>query len=96
MVIPIWKEKGDRQDCNNYREIILIIVLGKVLAHFLLMLIRSHLLKHLTPEQPEFKPSKSTTNLILALRILVKCQRKFRQEMFPAYVDLKKVFDSMH
>ena len=30
LVVPIWKGKGNRQDCNNYRGIMLLSVLGKV------------------------------------------------------------------
>ena len=46
LVVPIWISKGDRQDCNNYRGITLLSVPGKVLAHLLLMRVRSHLLKY--------------------------------------------------
>ena len=28
LVVPLWKEKGDRQDCNNYRGVMLLSVLG--------------------------------------------------------------------
>ena len=45
LVVSIWKGKGDRQDCNNYREITLLSVPGKVAAHLLLMRVHSHLLK---------------------------------------------------
>ena len=51
LVVPIWKGKSDRQDCNIYRGITLLSQPGKVLAHLLLMCIRSHLLKHQRPEQ---------------------------------------------
>ena len=54
LVIPIWKGKGDRQDCSNYRGIMLLSVPGKVLAHLLLTRIRTHLLKHQRPEQSGF------------------------------------------
>ena len=37
LLFPIWKGKRDRQDCNNCREITLLSVPGKVLAHLLLM-----------------------------------------------------------
>ena len=67
LVVPIWKGKGDRQDCNNYRGITLLSVPGKVLAHVLLMRIRSQLLKYQRPEQSGFTPGKSTTDRILAL-----------------------------
>ena len=96
LVVPIWKGKGDRQDCNNYRGITLLSVPGKVLAHLLLTRMRSQLLKLQRPEQSGFTPGKSTTDRILALRVLVERRREFRQGMLAAYVDLKKAFDSVH
>ena len=30
LVVPLWKGKGDRQDCNNYRGVTLLSVPGKV------------------------------------------------------------------
>ena len=67
-----------------------------MLAHLPLTRIRTHLLKHQRPEPSGFTPSKSTSDRILELRVLVECQREFRQGMLAAYVDLKKVFDSVH
>ena len=93
LVVPIWKRKGDRQDWKNYRGITLLSVPGKVLAHLLLMWIRSHLLKFQRPEQSGFIPSRSTTDPTL---VLVECQHEFRQGILTVYVDLKKVFDSVH
>ena len=95
LVIPLWKGKGSRQDCGNYRGITLLSVPGKVLAHILLMRIRPHLLKHQRPEQSGFTPGKSTIDRILALRVLVERRREFRQGFVAAYVDLKKAFDSV-
>ena len=60
LVVPIWKGKGDRQDCNNYRAITLLSVPGKVLAHLLLTRIRTHPRKHQRPEQSGLMPGKST------------------------------------
>ncbi|KAG0713027.1 Transposon TX1 uncharacterized protein [Chionoecetes opilio] len=100
LVVPIWKGKGDRQDCNNYRGITLLSVPGKVLAHLLLTRIRSHLVKHQRPQQSGFTPGKSTTDRILALRVLVE-RRRVRQgcvlapSLFNACMDwvLDKVVD---
>ena len=78
LVIPIWKGKGDRQNCNNYHRIMLLSVPGKVLAYLLLMRICSHLLKYQRPEQSGFTPGESTTDRILALRVLVERRREFR------------------
>ena len=96
LVVPIWKGKGCRQDCNNYRGITLLSVPGKVLAHLLLMRVRSQMLKCQRPEQSGFTPGKSTTDRILALRVLVERRLEFQQGLLAAYVDLKKAFDSVH
>ena len=96
LVVPIWKGKGDRQDCNNYRGITLLSVPGKVLAHVLLMRVRSQLLKYQRPEQSGFTPGKSTTDRILALRVLAERRLEFQQGLLAAYVDFKKAFDSVH
>ena len=64
-------------------------VLGKMLAHFLLMQICRYLLKHVRTEQSEFTLDKSTTDQILVLHVLVECHRLFLQGILSAYVDLK-------
>merc|ERR1712035_27581 len=96
LVVPIWKGKGCQQDCNNYRGITLLSVPGKVFAHLLLMRVRSQLLKYQRPEQSGFTPGKSTTDRILALRVLVERRLEFRQGLLAAYVGLKKAFDLVH
>ena len=96
LVVPIWKGKGDRQDCSNYRGVTLLSVPGKVLAQLLLSRVRGHLLLHQRPEQSGFTPKRSTIDRILALRVLVERRLEFRQSLFTAYVDLKKAFDSVH
>ena len=35
-LVPLWKGKGDRQDCNNYRGMTLLSVPGKVFARIIL------------------------------------------------------------
>ena len=93
LVAPIWKGKGVRQDCHG---ITLLSVPGMVVAHLLVTLIRTHLLKHQRLEPSGFTPGKSTTDRILALYVLVERRRELRQGMLAAYVDLKKAFDSVH
>ncbi|XP_069972978.1 uncharacterized protein [Penaeus vannamei] len=51
VAIPLWKGKGDRWDCSNYRGITLLSIPGKVFAHILLKRIRNHLLRHQRPIQ---------------------------------------------
>ncbi len=96
LVVPIWKGKGCRQDCNNSRGVTLLRVLGKMLAHLLLMRVLSKLLKYQRFEQSGFMHGKSTTGPILALRVLLERLLEFRHGLLAAYVDLKEEFDSVY
>ena len=46
LVVPLWKGKGYRQDCNNNRGVTLLSVPGKVFAQIILDGVRHHLLEH--------------------------------------------------
>ncbi len=96
IVVPLWKGKGDRQDCNNYRGVTLLSVPGKVFARVILERIRHHLLEYQRPEQAGFTPKRSTTDRILGLRVLTERKREFQQGLLAAYVDLRKAFDSVN
>ena len=41
LVVPIWKGKGDRQDGNNYRGVMLLSMPGKVFARIILDRVRT-------------------------------------------------------
>ena len=43
LVVPHWKRKSDRQDCNNYRGVMLLSVLGKVFARIIIHRVSHHL-----------------------------------------------------
>ena len=46
IIIPLYKGRGSRSDCSNYRGITLLSVPGKVFAHVILDQIRPTLLAH--------------------------------------------------
>ena len=39
-IVTLFKNKGDRSDCNNYREISLLSVVGKVFARVVLAILQ--------------------------------------------------------
>ena len=69
---------------------------GKVFARIILDQFHHHLLEHQCSEQSGFTLKRSTTDRILALRVLTKRRREFRQGLLAAYVDLCKAFDSVN
>ena len=42
-VVPTYKKKGERYDCENYRPIIITCILCKVMEHIVASRIRKHL-----------------------------------------------------
>ena len=96
LVVPLWKWKGDRQDCYNYRGVMLLSVPGKVFARIILDRVRHHLLEHQFQEHSGFTPKRSMIDCILALRVLTECRRAFQQGLLAAYIDHCKAFDSVN
>ena len=95
IIIPIFKGKGSRMLCKNYRPISLLSIPGKVFALVLLQRIQPLLLLKQRPEQSGFTPSRSTSDAIVALRILAELQYQFRKPLHVAHVDIKGAFDSV-
>ena len=62
----------------------------------ILELPRQKLRTHQRHEQSGITPSKSIVNRILALRVITEHLRDFRSGLLAAYIDLRKVFDSVN
>ena len=95
IVIALYKGKGSRKECSNYRPITLLSVPGKVFSHVMLGRLQHLLTKNRRPEQSGFTAGHSTMDAILALRLLSEIHREFNRPLAVAYVDIKAAFDSM-
>ena len=84
--------KDDRSDCNNYRGISLLSVVGKVFAR--VALTRLHILTERTlPEsQCVFRTGRFTMDLMFSVRQLHEKCREQRRSLFIAFIDLTKAF----
>ncbi|XP_076057287.1 uncharacterized protein LOC143034827 [Oratosquilla oratoria] len=82
-IITIYKRKGDRSECGNYRGISLLATAGKILARILNNRLKT-LSERILPEtQAGFRPSRITTDMIFAQRQL---QEKCREQHQPLYL----------
>jgi len=95
IIIPLYKGKGSRSDCCNYRGITLLSVPGKVFAHVILARIRPTLLSYRRPQQSGFTPGRSTCDRIATLRNIAQRRQDYGRPTFAAYVDLRAAFDSL-
>ena len=92
-IVTLYKNKGDRSDCNNYRGISLLSIVGKVFARVALNRLQK-LASHVYPEsQCGFRAGRSTVDMIFSLRQLQEKCREQQQPLFIAFVDLTKAFD---
>ena len=92
-ITTLYKQKGDRGDCNNYRGISLLSVAGKVLARLLLSRLQK-LAERIYPEsQCGFRPGRSTIDMIFCVRQMQEKSREQQQPLHMAFIDLTKAFD---
>jgi hypothetical protein len=92
-IITLYKNKGDRSDCNNYRGISLLSIAGKLFARVALRRLQV-IAENIYPEsQCGFRAERSTIDMIISLRQLQEKSREQKQPLYIAFVDLTKAFD---
>ena len=92
-IITIYKNKGERNDCNNYRGISLSSIVGKIFARVILIRLQK-LAEGIYPEsQCGFRAERSTIDMIFSLRHLQEKCREQQMPLYIAFIDLTKAFD---
>ena len=92
-ISTLFKNKGDRGDCDNYRGISLLSIVGKVFARVILKRLQVLAERVLPESQCGFRSKRSTIDMISAIRLLQEKCREQKQPLFAAFVDLTKAFD---
>ncbi|GKF45884.1 retrovirus-related pol polyprotein LINE-1, partial [Tanacetum coccineum] len=92
-VIPIYKNNGDAQACNNYRGI-------KLLSHTMKLwerVIERRLRRgtRVLENQFGFMSGRSKTEAIYLLRSLMEKYRERQRDLYMAFLDLEKAYDSV-
>ena len=92
-IITIYKNKGERNDCNNYRGISPRSIVGRVFARVILIRLQK-LAERIYPEsQCGFRAERSTIDMIVSLRQLQEKCREQHLPLYIAFIDLTKAFD---
>ena len=89
--------KKDRTECGNYRGISLVAHAGKILLKIVATRLSVYCeARNLLPEEQRgFRPHRSTTDMMFAVRRLQELGRKARAPLFLCFADLQKVYDSV-
>ncbi|KAL6488465.1 hypothetical protein MHYP_G00022060 [Metynnis hypsauchen] len=96
-IVSLYKNKGSKSDCGNYRGISLLSIAGKILARVILnRLILSVSEENLPEAQCGFRPGRSTTDMIFAVRqVQEKCKEQ-NKDLYAVFIDLTKAFDTVN
>lgn len=92
-IITLYKNKGDRSDCNNYRGISLLSIVGKIFARVLLPRLQTVANRVYPEAQCGFRAGRSTIDMVFSIRQLQEKCREQRRPLYIAFVDLTKAFD---
>uniref|UniRef100_A0A914XIS3 Reverse transcriptase domain-containing protein n=1 Tax=Plectus sambesii TaxID=2011161 RepID=A0A914XIS3_9BILA len=90
-IVPIYKQKGDMQACENYRGIKLLPHTMKLFERIINARLRD--ITEIAANQFGFVPGRSTTDAIFALRILTEKFQEKKQQLHLAFLDMEKVYD---
>ena len=92
-IITLYKNKGERSDCNNYRGISQLSIVGKVFARVILIRLQK-LAERIYPEsQCGFRAERSTIDMVFSLLQLQEKCREQHMPLYIAFIDLTKAFD---
>ena len=95
VIIPIYKQKGDKKLADNYRGITILSCFGKLFTS----VINNRLSKYVNEydiigsEQAGFRKGFSTLDHILTLKLLIDFYLGQRKRLYCAFIDYRKAFD---
>lgn len=94
IIAPIYK-KGNAKDCNNYRGISLLSIVGKLYATIIEKRVRDIVEDSLDENQCGFRPARGCRDQIFSMRQIIEKYQENNKNLFMCFVDLEKAFDKV-
>ena len=94
-MVLVYKEKGGKYECNSYRGICLMSVVGKVCGRVLINRVRKRTEPAIGEEQCLFRMWRGCIDQIFVVRQLCEKFPAKRWEVYFAFMDLEKAYNRM-
>ena len=92
-LVPCYKGKGDKHECNNYRGICLMSVVGKVYGKVLINRVVKGTEAAIGEEQGGFRKGRGCVDQIFVVRQICDKYLGVNREIYMAFMDLEKAYD---
>src|ERR1044072_3212788 len=90
-IVTIYKRKGNKSICGNYRGISLLSIAGKILTRIILVRLLNFIAGKVLPEaQCGFRPKRKTSDMIFAARQIQEKCREQHKDLYTVFIDLTK------
>ena len=96
LIVSLYKKKGRKSDCGNYRGISPLSVVGKIFARVILNRLITVSEQTLPEAQCGFRPGRSTVDMIFAVRQLQEKCIEQNKPLYSVFIDLTKAFDTIN
>ena len=96
-ILPIYKNKGDKNNPENYQPITLLSCVGKLFTAVINSRLNAFADNHevITNSQAGFRKGYSTADNIFILNSLVEIMKSRSKKLYCVFVDFKQAFDSV-
>ena len=96
LIVALYKNKGSKADCGNYRGISLLSIAGKIFARIIQNRLIAVSEANLPEAQCGFRPGRSTVDMIFTVRqVQEKCLEQ-NLDLYSVFIDLTKAFDTVN
>ena len=95
VIVPLYKGKGSKEECKNYRGISLLSVPGKVYARVVVDRLQKVTDDAIGEEQGGFRKGRGCVDQIASMRLLVEKYLAKNRKLYAAFMDLEKAYDKV-
>jgi hypothetical protein len=96
ILIRLFKNKGDKKSCDNYRGISLLVVASKIFSRVILNRIQTLIDGKLLEQQAGFRTNRSTMDQVFILKMVMEKHREFNKPLHMCFIDIQKAYDSVN